>query len=175
MTHRVASDSPTSVLVCLCASVFGWLVGWSVGRSTYTLCFKVVQTIVCQHEPTTLPGLDSSSLFRQIALLLGVGVCGVRVVELDFIIVDTIVQVGQIFGWQVLPFVDATVVADELSFGHFVLLLDGWVMCVGVEHDGREGQDVRSVGTGKHTVGIVNVVSLCKRCHHSINLLCLTW
>jgi len=140
-------------------------------RTTYPLILKVVQAVVGQHEPAALPGLDAAALLREVALLLGVGVRRVAVVELDLVLDDAVVQRRQKVGRQVGALVDAAVVADELHLGHLVLLADRRVVRVGVEHDGREGENVRRVAARKHAVRVVRVVALCERHHHAVDLL----
>ncbi len=85
---------------------------------------------------------------------------------------DLIVQILQIFLWDVFSIVDPSVVAQKLSpakqkrrlslsihtrrinwwwnvLGHFLALRDARVVQIGVQQDGREGQDIGGVCVGE--------------------------
>ncbi|KAH3683139.1 hypothetical protein WICPIJ_005882 [Wickerhamomyces pijperi] len=93
-------------------------------------------------------------------------------VQFDLVGGNFIEDLHQILVWQTLTVVDASVVLDEVVDGHSDL--DALRMLVGVQHDYRESQNIRSIGIGKHARVTLGVL-FSKLQHVTINLLSFTW
>lgn len=140
------------------------------------LRLEIVETVVCEGKPTTFPCLDTAALFDEITLLLGVvkdGLDGVHV-HLDLLLHDAIIDMLKELAWKVFTVVDAAIVAHKLRTRHAILLFDGRIVGVGIEHDDREGKDVCGLCARKGAVVARLVKLLCKGFHETIDLLGLT-
>mmetsp|Transcript_13377 Transcript_13377/g.40393 ORF Transcript_13377/g.40393 Transcript_13377/m.40393 type:complete len:321 (+) Transcript_13377:838-1800(+) len=95
------------------------------------------------------------------------------VLHFDLLSNDLVVASFQEVARDILAAVDASIVLHKAVLGH--LLLDRRVVCIGVEHDQREGQDECPVLTLKHTrVRRGQIVALGERFHHAVDALGLS-
>mmetsp|Transcript_93464 Transcript_93464/g.234799 ORF Transcript_93464/g.234799 Transcript_93464/m.234799 type:complete len:206 (+) Transcript_93464:3049-3666(+) len=117
-----------------------------------------------------------SLLIEELLLLCGV-LRGLRVqsilclqvlLQRDRVVDNAVVQALQILAGQVLVVVDAAIVRNKLSLGHFVF--DTRIVQVRLQHDQGERQDEGAISVCE-LVRVVLAVLLGKLLHHAINLL----
>lgn len=138
---------------------------------------KVVQTVIIEDEPSTLPAFVSSALLPEPAFLIRIEKRVHQVVTiilwyLERLSANRFVQRLEEFSWEISAIINATIHWDKLLDGRLVLYR--WIMQRCVQHDYGEAQNVTSIGIGEY-VRVQLTVSLCKTFHHSVDFLSLAW
>lgn len=89
--------------------------------------------------------------------------------HLDLIFEDVLIELFKELARKVFGVVDAAILCDKLRDCHFAL--DGGIVDVGVEHDGRKGEDVKTICRFKHfALALLKVLS-GKCFHQAVDLL----
>jgi len=134
---------------------------------------EVVEAVVVEDEPSSLPTLVPATLFPEPALLVRVEegvhqVVPVVLRDLEGLRLDRVEQGDQQLPRQILSIVDPPIHSDELL--DTGLVLDARVMQAGVKHDDRKAQHVTGVGVGEY-IRVELAISLSKSFHHSVDFL----
>lgn len=138
--------------------------------------FEVIQAVVIEDEPTSLPAFVSPALFPQPTFFVGVEervhkIIAIVLRNFEGLGSDGLVQRLQQFSRQISTVVDASVHGDELLNGG--LVFDWRIVQGSVQHDDGEAQHVTSVGVGEN-VGVQLTIALSEAFHHAVNFLRLS-
>lgn len=149
---------------------------WNDSPGLLVSCvLKVVEAVVVEDEPPPLPGLVAAALLHEPPLTVGVEegvheIVPIILWDLEGLSLDAFVEALQQLPWQVISIVNASVHGDELLNG--LLVLDGWVVKRGIQHDDCKGQHKASVRVLEDG-GVELTVAVGKSLHHPVNLLSL--
>eukprot|EP00037_Helgoeca_nana_P032783 m.415372 g.415372 ORF g.415372 m.415372 type:complete len:344 (+) comp29599_c0_seq1:124-1155(+) len=137
---------------------------------------EVVEAVVGESEPPSLPGFVLPTLFLEPASPFGVeegvGQPGLFLWKLKRRRRDRVEKISQELWGQVLPLVDASVHRNERL--QCLLVLHRGVVHPRVEHDRRKSQDVARVLVAELS-SVALHVSLCKCHHESVDRLGFSW
>lgn len=146
-------------------------------RFLISCVFEVVQAVIVEDEPSSLPALVPPTLFPQPTFLIRIEervhqVIPVVLRDFERLSANGLVQRFQQFTRQVPAIVDTAIHRDELLDRRFIL--DRRVVKRSVEHNDGKAQNVTSVGVGEN-VWIQLTIALGETFHHSVDFLRLAW